>query len=108
MTMTGEREMPVGDAHDAEPAAMAAALVTQRQAIQERLMAGASGEETFAATTDVADGLIIGRYRTAARSWRRGLHHGRIPALLSGGHRRLWSSGTGSAFRHRFNGAVSA
>ena len=67
MTMTGEREMPVGDAHDAEPAVMAAALVTQRQAIQERLMAGASGEETFAATTDVADGLIIGRYRTAAR-----------------------------------------
>ena len=67
MTMTGEREMSVGDAHDAEPAAMAAALVTQRQAIQQRLMAGASGEETFAATTDVVDGLIIGRYRTAAR-----------------------------------------
>ena len=59
--------MSVGDAHDSEPAAMAAALVTQRQAIQERLMTGASGEETFAATTDVADGLIIGRYRTAAR-----------------------------------------
>ena len=67
MTITGEREIPVGDVHDAEPAAMAAALGTQRQAIQERLMAGASGEETFAATTDVADGLIIGRYRTAAR-----------------------------------------
>ncbi|MGH7258386.1 MAG: [protein-PII] uridylyltransferase [Nitrospiraceae bacterium] len=59
--------MSGSEGHDAEPAAMAAALVTQRQAIQDRLMAGASGEETVAATTDVADGLIVGRYRTASR-----------------------------------------
>ncbi len=43
-------------------------LAEQRQAIQQRLLAGASGEEVVAATTDMVDGLIIGRYRTAART----------------------------------------
>jgi [protein-PII] uridylyltransferase len=43
-------------------------LAEQRQAIQQRLLAGASGDEVVVATTDMVDGLIIGRYRTAART----------------------------------------
>ena len=43
-------------------------LSEQRQAIQHRLLAGASGDDVVAATTDLVDGLIVGRYRTAART----------------------------------------
>jgi [protein-PII] uridylyltransferase len=44
-----------------------ALLAQQRQVIHERLLAGASGSEVMAAYTDLVDGLIIGRYRTAVR-----------------------------------------
>ncbi len=43
-------------------------LAEQREAIQQRLLAGASGDDVVAATTDLVDGLIVGRYRTAART----------------------------------------
>ena len=50
------------------PLSVTALLAEQRQAIQGRLYAGASGDEIVNATTDLVDGLIIGRYRTAARA----------------------------------------
>ena len=59
------------DSHIAQDAALIAVsqlLAEQRQAIQQRLLAGALGEEVVAATTDLVDGLIVGRYRTAART----------------------------------------
>lgn len=43
-------------------------LAEQRRTIHERLLSGASGEEEVAAMTDLVDGLIVGRYRTAART----------------------------------------
>jgi [protein-PII] uridylyltransferase len=55
-------------AHDAASASVSQLLVEQRQAIRQRLLAGASGDEVVTATTDMVDGLIIGRYRTAART----------------------------------------
>ena len=54
--------------HDAALIAVSQLLAEQRQAIQQRLLAGASGDEVVAATTDLVDGLIVGRYRTAART----------------------------------------
>lgn len=54
--------------HDAAPMVVSQLLAEQRQAIQQRLLAGASGDEVVAATTDLVDGLIIGRYRNAART----------------------------------------
>lgn len=53
--------------HEA-PLVVSQLLAEQRQAIQQRLLAGASGEEVVTATTDLVDGLIVGRYRTAART----------------------------------------
>jgi len=53
--------------HEA-PLVVSQLLAEQRQVIQQRLLAGASGDEVVAATTDLVDGLIIGRYRTAART----------------------------------------
>ena len=53
-------------AQDAAPASVSQLLVEQRQAIRQRLLAGASGDEVVTATTDMVDGLIVGRYRTAA------------------------------------------
>jgi [protein-PII] uridylyltransferase len=55
-------------AHDAASSSVSQLLVEQRQAIRQRLLAGASGDEVVTATTDMVDGLIIGRYRTAART----------------------------------------
>ena len=52
---------------DAEGATVGALLAEQRQAIAQRLMDGASGTDIVAAQTDLVDGLIIGRYRNAAR-----------------------------------------
>lgn len=52
---------------DLDGASVGAMLAEQRQAIAQRLMDGASGAEVVAAQTDLADGLIIGRYRNAAR-----------------------------------------
>jgi [protein-PII] uridylyltransferase len=52
---------------DLDGAAVGAVLAEQRQVIAQRLMDGASGAEVVAAQTDLADGLIIGRYRNAAR-----------------------------------------
>ncbi|MEK6804017.1 MAG: [protein-PII] uridylyltransferase [Nitrospirota bacterium] len=53
--------------HEEVPAA-SVFLAEQRQAIQQRLLAGASGDDVVCATTDLADALIVGRYRTAART----------------------------------------
>ena len=54
--------------HEASSVAVSHLLAEQRGAIHQRLLAGASGEEVVAATTDLVDGLIVGRYRTAART----------------------------------------
>lgn len=53
--------------HEADGATVGALLAEQRQALAHRLMDGASGTEMVAAQTDLVDGLIIGRYRNAAR-----------------------------------------
>lgn len=53
--------------HDADAGSVGALLSEQRAAIQHRLLNGASGAEVVAAQTDLVDGLIIGRYRHAAR-----------------------------------------
>lgn len=58
---------------DSTPLSVSHLLAEQRQAIQHRLLAGASGDEVVAATTDLVDGLIVGRYRTAARTGGEGL-----------------------------------
>ena len=54
--------------HEASPLAGPALLAEQRQAIQQRLFAGASGDDVVDGTTELVDGLIVGRYRTAART----------------------------------------
>lgn len=54
--------------HEAAPRPSADLLAEQRRAIEQRLLAGASGDEVVAATTDLVDGLIVGRYRNAART----------------------------------------
>lgn len=61
-------DMGLHGLHEASPVAASHLLVEQREAIHQRLLAGASGDEVVAATTDLVDGLIIGRYRTAARA----------------------------------------
>ena len=53
---------------ESAPAAGAHRLADQREAIHQRLLTGASGDEVVAMTTDVVDGLIVGQYRTAART----------------------------------------
>jgi len=53
---------------DGAPASVSQLVSEQRQAIRQRLLAGASGDEVVTATTDMVDGLIVGRYRTAART----------------------------------------
>jgi hypothetical protein len=40
-------------------------LAEQRRLIGQRVMAGASGRETFTAMTDLVDDLILGRYHDA-------------------------------------------
>jgi [protein-PII] uridylyltransferase len=52
---------------EADGPTVGALLAEQRQAIAQRLMDGTSGAEIVAAQTDLVDGLIIGRYRNAAR-----------------------------------------
>ena len=52
---------------DLDGASVGAMLAEQRQVIARRLMDGAPGAEVVAAQTDLVDGLIIGRYRNAAR-----------------------------------------
>ena len=44
------------------------ALAGHRQALQQRLLDGASGGEVMAALTMFVDELIIGRYRDAMRN----------------------------------------
>lgn len=53
---------------DVTPPSVPQLLAEQRHAIQQRLLAGASGDEVVTATTDLVDGVIVGRYRTAARA----------------------------------------
>ena len=54
--------------HDAAPMAVSQLLAEQRRTIERQLLAGASGDDVVSATTDLVDGLIVGRYRTAART----------------------------------------
>ncbi|MBI3604359.1 MAG: [protein-PII] uridylyltransferase, partial [Nitrospirae bacterium] len=47
---------------------MASAVLTeQRQVLGRRLQGGASGAEVMAALTELVDGLLVGRYKNAAR-----------------------------------------
>ncbi|HSN04651.1 MAG TPA: [protein-PII] uridylyltransferase [Nitrospira sp.] len=52
---------------DADPASLGSMLAEQRKAITQCLMEGASGSDVVAAQTDLADALIVGRYRIAGR-----------------------------------------
>jgi [protein-PII] uridylyltransferase len=52
---------------EAGPESLGTLLAEQRRVIAQRVMDGASGAETIAATTDLVDGLIAGRYRNAVR-----------------------------------------
>ncbi len=52
---------------EGDAANLAAVLAEQRQAVAQRLLDGAAGSEVAAAQTDFVDGVIIGRYRNAAR-----------------------------------------
>ncbi len=60
-------DVPNNQAADDRADSVGTLLAGQRRAIQHRLTAGASGAEIVAANTDLVDGLIIGRYRTAVR-----------------------------------------
>jgi [protein-PII] uridylyltransferase len=60
--------MKVGELENGLPGAISTALIEQRQAVERRLLSGAGGDEAAAATTEWVDALIVGRYRTAARS----------------------------------------
>ncbi len=52
---------------DAETESASHQLSQQRERINSRLLAGATGAEVVGALTELVDGLIIGRYRTALR-----------------------------------------
>ncbi len=80
--------------HETAPVAVSELLAEQRQTIQQRLLAGASGDDVVSATTDLVDGLIVGRYRTAARTGGEalttaGFHHCCLVALGGYGRREL-------------------
>ncbi|WP_447598811.1 [protein-PII] uridylyltransferase [Nitrospira sp. Nam80] len=66
--MAQHSEITAGELQDGSPVAIGAALSGQRQAIERRVMNGASGDEIVGATTDMVDALIVGRYKTAARA----------------------------------------
>ena len=53
--------------HEAALLPVSKLLTEQRQAIQHRLLAGASGDDVVAATTDLVDGLIIGQTNQPSR-----------------------------------------
>ena len=61
-------ESVAGPLQDGAVGTVTAALAAQREAIHQRLLAGASGAEVMGALTELIDGLIIGRYRDAVRA----------------------------------------
>ncbi len=67
MTLLNGSDLRSHALHEADGGSVGALLSEQRAAIHQRLMEGASGAEVVAAQTDLVDGLIIGRYRNAAR-----------------------------------------
>lgn len=67
MTIRSTQSEPVLSSQNREPASLDLFLAEQRRIIAERVMGGASGTETFAAMTELVDGLIVGRYREAVR-----------------------------------------
>jgi [protein-PII] uridylyltransferase len=86
--------MKVSELENGLPGAVSTALNEQRQAIERRLLSGASGDEAAAATTELVDALIVGRYRSAARSGGEassaaGFHHCCLVALGGYGRREL-------------------
>ncbi len=79
---------------DVTPTSVPDLLAEQRHAIQQRLLAGASGDEVVTATTDLIDGVIVGRYRTAARAGGEaltttGFQHSCLVAIGGYGRREL-------------------
>ena len=77
---------------DAEVESANATLSEQRRALFQRLVAGASGAEVIAAFTEFVDGLLIGRYRNAARKAEgegTGILHCCLVALGGYGRREL-------------------
>lgn len=67
MTLLRGAESTSHALHEADAGSVGALLRQQCAAIHQRLMEGASGADAVAAQTDLVDGLIIGRYRNAAR-----------------------------------------
>lgn len=66
--MAQHADITAGELQEGSAAAVCAALNEQRQEIRRRLMNGGSGDEIVAATTEMVDALIVGRYRNAARA----------------------------------------
>ena len=86
--------MKVSELESGLPGAVGVTLNEQRQAIERRLLNGASGDEAAAATSELVDALIVGRYRSAARSGGEastaaGFHHCCLVALGGYGRREL-------------------
>jgi [protein-PII] uridylyltransferase len=80
--------------HEVTPMSGSALLTEQRQAIQQRLFSGATGDDVVDATTELVDGVIVGRYRTAARNggealMTAGFQHCCLVALGGYGRREL-------------------
>ncbi|HEV8540202.1 MAG TPA: [protein-PII] uridylyltransferase [Nitrospiraceae bacterium] len=67
MTSVPDSGPNVGLLRDAETESASVTLAGQREAIRRRLEAGASGAEIVADLAELADGLIVGRYRNALR-----------------------------------------
>ena len=66
--MRQHSHMTAGELENGSSGSVSVALKEQRQAIERRLLGGASGEEVVTAATELVDALIVGRYRTASRS----------------------------------------
>ena len=84
----------VGLVRDVDVESASATLGEQRRALFQRLLHGASGGEVVAAFSEFVDGLLIGRYRNAARNAEgetqaAGLRHCCLVALGGYGRREL-------------------
>jgi len=67
VTLVNHADLKSPALKEVDAGSVGALLSEQRAVIQQRVMQGASGAEVAAAQTDLVDGLIIGRYRNAAR-----------------------------------------
>jgi nitrogen regulatory protein P-II 2 len=77
-------------------------LAEQRQAIAAAIDGGAHLAPRWSSpTTDLVDGLIVGRYRNAARQGGDAHHDGGIPAVLPGCDRGLRAAGVVALLGHR-------